>query len=52
MCDEIDFIEHFFFSCKKFIFTSIGKLSISKYRYAKHPHLISVLNLELQIRDL
>ena len=93
MCDEIDFLEHFFFSCKKIkmiwyeiekllsqkydidikltqkevlfgyhddmydvklvnTFISIGKLSISKYRYGKYPHLIIVLHLELQIRNL
>ena len=32
-------------------FISIGKLSISKYRYGKYPNLISVLHLELQIRN-
>ena len=35
-----------------YTFISIGKLSISKYRYGKYPHLISVLHLELQIRNL
>ena len=33
-------------------FLGIGKLSISKYRYGEYPHLISVLHLELQIRNL
>ena len=93
-CNEIDYIEHFFYYCKKIksVWTevnnivsqqhnslirlsvtdvlfgydikdddtnnsinkiiSVGKLVISKFRYGNHPHLISLLLSELQIRDL
>ena len=93
-CNEIDYIEHFFYSCKKIKIIwketerillqqynldikilqkdvlfgyhddnnkntnivntciSVAKSTISKYRYGKHPDLLSVLYLELKIRKL
>ena len=30
----------------------VGKMCISKFRYGKHPNIISLLHSELQIRNL